>query len=293
MQRFGLVNFGQLVCISALLVAAGTVPCFGQLDIFLTVDVTETPGGLFTYEYLLENLPGSTVGINTFVLDVGENARVTDMTAPEGWESDFNPNENPFEVAWIADPEMETFDIMPGGVGVFSLRSPLEPESLDYFIAKLLPDFTIPEGGDAAGLIEAPGLFVQPEADCNGDGVVDIFDANCTPDEQLDDFLASLDPPSLRGDADGDGEVQFSDFVILSENFGSPGEYTDADFDKDGEVQFGDFVILAESFGQSGTGGIAAAVPEPAGLASCLVGAMCLLSLLRRRNGGECRNTQC
>ena len=76
---------------------------------------------------------------------------------------------------------------------------------------------------------------------------MDINDANCTPNEQLDDFLASLDTPSLRGDADGDGVVQFEDLVILSANFGSPGEYTDADFNKDGVVQFEDLVILSSS----------------------------------------------
>ena len=79
-------------------------------------------------------------------------------------------------------------------------------------------------------------------------------------------FLAALDPPSLRGDADGDGEVQFSDFVILSENFGTSGEYTGGDFDKDGQVQFSDFVILAENFGLIG-GAEAAAVPEPSAVA--------------------------
>ncbi len=98
--------------------------------------------------------------------------------------------------------------------------------------------------------------------DCNGDGVVNIQDANCTPGDQLDAFLASLDPASLRGDADGDGQVQFSDFVILSENFTMDGQYTDGDFDKDGVVQFSDFVILSESFGQMG-GAVASAVPEP------------------------------
>ena len=88
-------------------------------------------------------------------------------------------------------------------------------------------------------------------------------DANCTPDGQLDAFLAGLTPPSLRGDADGDGQVQFSDFVILSENFTMDGQYTTGDFDKDGVVQFSDFVILSDAFGTSG-GAVAAAVPEPA-----------------------------
>jgi hypothetical protein len=118
----------------------------------------------------------------------------------------------------------------------------------------------------------------QP-ADCNGDGVVDIQDANCTPVDQLDDFLASIG--SLRGDADGDGEVGFSDFVILSNNYNAPGEYTDADFDKDGTVAFGDFVLLSNNYGQSAAG--AAAVPEPAGLSLLGLGMLLLLGVSRRR----------
>ena len=152
-----------------------------------------------------------------------------------------------------------------------------------------LPSWSEPQGGDPDRSSFAPWgtsghgriTFIgtaQP-LDCNGDGVVDVADANCTPDGQLDDFLAALDPPSLRGDADGDGEVQFSDFVILSDNFGNPGDYTSGDFDKDGEVQFSDFVILSENFGQTG-GGAAAAVPEPSSLSLLLLG---LLSLRRRR----------
>ena len=123
---------------------------------------------------------------------------------------------------------------------------------------------------------------ISTPGDCNGDGMVDIADANCTPDDQLDGFLASLDPPSLRGDADGDGEVQFSDFVILSENFGSAGQYTDGDFDKDAEVQFSDFVILSGNFGQSG-GAVAAAVPEPAGMTLAVIGLL-LAGCARRRD---------
>ena len=128
--------------------------------------------------------------------------------------------------------------------------------------------------GDLGGGIVVPG-------DCNGDGVADIMDANCTPDGQLDGFLATLNPPSLRGDADGDGQVQFSDFVILSENFTLDGQYTDGDFDKDGVVQFSDFVILSESFGQTG-GAVAAAVPEPASWGLFCMGIVCLLGRHRR-----------
>ncbi len=66
---------------------------------------------------------------------------------------------------------------------------------------------------------------------------------------------------SLPGDIDGDGTVQFSDFVILANTFGQnvpPG--SGADLDGDGAVQFSDFVILADNFGRTA----ALSAPSPA-----------------------------
>ena len=77
------------------------------------------------------------------------------------------------------------------------------------------------------------------------------------------EFFVGGGPEPLPGDIDGDGQVQFSDFVILSENFGmqvEPG--TNGDIDGDGEVQFSDFVILSENFGRT------EAVAAPAASAS-------------------------
>ena len=57
---------------------------------------------------------------------------------------------------------------------------------------------------------------------------------------------------TLPGDIDGDGTVQFPDFVILANNFGKtvPAN-TLGDLDGDGIVQFPDFVILANNFGKT------------------------------------------
>jgi hypothetical protein len=67
------------------------------------------------------------------------------------------------------------------------------------------------------------------------------------------EFLGVVVPTEpLPGDIDGDGQVQFSDFVILSNNFNQqvpPG--TSGDLDGDGLVQFSDFVILSNNFGQT------------------------------------------
>ncbi len=64
------------------------------------------------------------------------------------------------------------------------------------------------------------------------------------------------------GDTDGDLDVDFPDFVRLSNGFGGPGNWTNGDFDNDGQVEFPDFVALANRFGQSFTPSTAS-VPEP------------------------------
>ena len=88
-------------------------------------------------------------------------------------------------------------------------------------------------------------------------------------------------PLRLPGDVDGDGEVAFEDFLILSENFGTDVErYTLGDLNGDGTVQFPDFLILSGNFGQTRTAQ-AASVPEPHTLPMSLSGIALLLGLAR------------
>ena len=53
------------------------------------------------------------------------------------------------------------------------------------------------------------------------------------------------------GDANGDGNVDLSDFVILRNNFGASGDVdvTTGDFNNDGTVDLQDFVLLRNNFG--------------------------------------------
>ena len=57
--------------------------------------------------------------------------------------------------------------------------------------------------------------------------------------------------PGVPGDADGDGDVDLDDFVLLKQNFGAAAGATRAqgDFDGDGDVDLDDFVILKTNFG--------------------------------------------
>lgn len=67
----------------------------------------------------------------------------------------------------------------------------------------------------------------------------------------LDESLAvRIIDDELKGDANGDGEIDFEDFVLLADNFGAAGINV-ADFDFDGRVTFADFLLLSKNFGKS------------------------------------------
>jgi hypothetical protein len=64
------------------------------------------------------------------------------------------------------------------------------------------------------------------------------------------------------GDANDDGTVNFSDFIILSQNFGQSGNWNAANFNNDALVDFTDFVMLSQTFGQSTTTSNLTVTPE-------------------------------
>ena len=75
-------------------------------------------------------------------------------------------------------------------------------------------------------------------------------DNKLTPTFVEDDKIAEVQ--QLPGDADGDGEVAFADFLRVSQNFGKEVDaaWSDGDFNGDGQVAFADFLILSENFGR-------------------------------------------
>ena len=112
------------------------------------------------------------------------------------------------------------------------------------------------------------------EFDLTGDAVVDASD--------LDRFLSLVD--KINGDADFSGDVGFSDFVILANNYGNTGDdaaWSRGDFVTDNNIRFTDFALLANNYGQS-TAMAAVAVPEPSGLLlACL--AACFWAIRNHR----------
>ena len=85
----------------------------------------------------------------------------------------------------------------------------------------------------------------------------------------------------LAGDLDADGEVAFSDFLILSTNFGDTGGgYPAGDIDLSGDIAFADFLTLSTNFGKSR--GETVGVPEPTTYVMFLIGVFIIAGRYRR-----------
>lgn len=80
------------------------------------------------------------------------------------------------------------------------------------------------------------------------------------------------------GDADLNSEVEFADFVLLSNNYASAGGWEDGNFDGIANVGFADFVLLSANFGKSAVA--TAVVPEPK---PSILAMMCLALLASTR----------
>lgn len=100
--------------------------------------------------------------------------------------------------------------------------------------------------------------------DANGDNQVDLLDHEFWVRELAD---------SLAGDANLDGTVNFSDFLMLSSGFGRDGGWSNGDFDGSMTVGFPDFLLMSEQFGKSRS--VSVPVPEP-----CCNLAFALLSVI-------------
>ena len=89
--------------------------------------------------------------------------------------------------------------------------------------------------------------------------------------------------PNTGGDIDGDGSVGFSDFLILSSNFGTDvASHEQGDLDCGGSVEFADFLVLSNAFGTT-VGAEASSVPEPSGIALLSLAGLALGFFRRRR----------
>ena len=86
--------------------------------------------------------------------------------------------------------------------------------------------------------------------DFDGDNDTDLLSASS--DGTITWYESNARDQRLHGDADGDGEVAFSDFLQLSSNFRQARQtplWADGDFNQDGRVNFSDFLILSQHYG--------------------------------------------
>ena len=95
----------------------------------------------------------------------------------------------------------------------------------------------------------------------------------------------SGDSSGLVGDVNGDGVVDFNDYMILEANYGKTGATTaDGDLNGDGVVNFTDYQILEENYGNT-------LVPEPSSLAVWAIIAVAGAIWGYRRSRRNCRRT--
>jgi len=128
------------------------------------------------------------------------------------------------------------------------------------------------------GILQANG-----QSGLDGVNFTDFF--STTGSSGSDDYMLTsllgggvICDPNSGGDLDGNGIVDFADFLVLSGNFGNEvPSHMEGDIDCNGIVEFADFLVLSGNFGNT-VGGVAA-VPEPngwllMGLASLMIGVL-------------------
>ncbi|NLF32925.1 MAG: hypothetical protein GX591_18820 [Planctomycetes bacterium] len=102
-----------------------------------------------------------------------------------------------------------------------------------------------PGAGDYCLLPDSPARDAGVDV-----GLTTDFDGTPVPQGGAPDIGAFEYVVATPGDADGDGDVDLDDFVILKQTFGADPLTDDrADFDSDGDVDLDDFVILKSNFG--------------------------------------------
>lgn len=161
------------------------------------------------------------------------------------------------------------------GISVFDISDPLtlqqvaeiplntNPVNVDVFNDQLFvvgneptPTLTVIDVASfnpgSASIVETVSLPANGEplsVAANAEHVV-IADANLGVLVIATSEFTSTESTPLAGDIDGDGLVGFSDFLVLSTNFGQSVDVgSNGDLDENGLVEFADFLLLAAAFG--------------------------------------------
>ena len=116
-----------------------------------------------------------------------------------------------------------------------------------------MPDFGVSENTFTvqAGQTKDITVTFQPQTEGTLTGTLDLL-SNDPTNGTLSVTLTGVSivvPADPRADSDGNGSIEFADFLSFAKAFGS----ADAAFDIDdsGTVDFGDFLVFAKNFGKS------------------------------------------
>ena len=237
------------------LAAIGCTSAYGQLAATISVETTEEPDGRTRYEYLVENLPESTALIDVLLLDVAQGSDPESITQPDGWISDYAPDEPNLRLGWVG---AEGFEIPIGGTGMFGFISSYAPGDVE--IEVIIGDF-LPDGSDFAEIL-------------------------------FDSVVGPLIPPQtgIPGDYNGNGQVEQADLDLVLLNWGADGTVPPDEWVNDLPVETIDQAELDSvllNWGNMAALGAAASVPEPSGLDLLALSAGVLILTGRRIRRGE------
>ena len=148
----------------------------------------------------------------------------------------------------------------PGVYGVQKVLTAPPYESTDSYL--LIFNNGVDTPSFIQSVVAARELIADSAFDCSGDGLLMANDLACVDEiEQRDAVLRSIG--SVVGDLDGNGRVEFSDFLTLAQNFAREDVgYAAGDIDLINGVAFTDFLVLARNFGFDRHTDVASA-PEP------------------------------
>lgn len=126
--------------------------------------------------------------------------------------------------------------------------------------------------------------------ECSGDHQLTLEDLSCATVVDSQHIVTGLDLQA--GDFDGNGSVDFGDFLRVSKNFGKDvDKYVAGDIDGDGAVLFSDFLLLSANFGAKNSPMQPVPEPDVEYLMWFALGIVCL-ARPRNKRGGWCRGIE-